>query len=59
MSEKPQRKYIHRTDGEIYELSIGSKLNADNEQEKVYQLKSDQHYFECSEAELQKFFVKV
>ena len=46
--------------GETFTLTMGSKLSADNEQVAVYQLRSNRHYFECSnEAELQKFFVKI
>ena len=54
----PQR-FIHRESGETFTLTLGSKLSADNEQVAVCQLKSDLHYFECNEAELEKFFVKI
>jgi len=58
-STVPQR-FIHRESGETFTLTMGSKLSADNEQVAVYQLRSNRHYFECSnEAELQKFFVKI
>ena len=62
MNSKPQPRlrYIHRETGESFTLRMGKKLSADNEQVDVYQLRSDRHYFECSnEAELQKFFVKL
>jgi hypothetical protein len=57
MNDKP--RYIHKQEGEIYELTVGTKLSADGQPEKVYQLKSDRHYHECNETDFQKTFEKI
>ena len=59
MSNKP-KKYVHRESGEVFELSIGKRLDENNQFVDLYCLRSRQGYFECrNDAELEKFFVKV
>jgi hypothetical protein len=59
MNEKP-KKYVHRDSGEVFELSIGKRLDENNEMADVFCLRNKQHYFECrTQDELNKFFVKL
>ncbi len=58
MSEH-KAKYVEKKTGEVFELSMGTRLSANNEQEPVYHLRNSQHFHEVDEGQLQKHFVKI
>ena len=49
-------RYLHRETGEIFALTIGTKLDGDALPQKVYKLKNSEHYHECTKAEFEAQF---
>jgi hypothetical protein len=59
-SEEGEEYWLHKATNEVFtSLTFGSKLNADNELEKVYQLRNRTRYRECSEAEFEAQFEEL
>jgi hypothetical protein len=54
-----QGKWVERKTAEVFELSMSTRLNADNVSEPVYQLRNKQHYWEGTEKQFREQFERL
>jgi hypothetical protein len=55
---KEGAKFVEKSSGELFVLSYGRRLNAENEMALVYHLRNAQHFHEVDKDQLKKNFVR-
>jgi hypothetical protein len=58
-SDSNKGKYVQKSTAEVFTLTMGTRLNADGEQEPVYRLSNDQHVWEGDEKQFREQFERL
>jgi hypothetical protein len=58
-TDLPKGRWVQKATAEEFTLTMGTKLNADNEQEPVYRLSNDQHVWEGNEKQFREQFERL